>query len=593
MPGKDVDLFSAAHRPTRRISFIKSYLPWCLSCSLLIAFFFSKTTSQPSLISNKPGYTSCQPPRPNLLGNYPPPSDAQELLAPSQVLHHYLTSRVNQPDVDSIAVAVVTPASTVFERGYGVLRANETDPDRRGKVDGDSIYRIASITKMFTVLETLILRERGVLSWDDPVDKYLTDITYPSYSWSDYLNGEKSHDAFPRITLRQLASHLAGIGRDYPPAELDNWPENSEVPEFPRRSYEDLRRSIANYPLINEPYSYPIYSNAGFDLLGLANIAANLKASNDSTTEPKTHRGLVKRDIFDPLELNSSFYRIPTDPLLVSRISVPSQNSQFAADVQEFEFDDSDDPAGGQYSSLMDLVTVMKTFLSPTAERGVISQHVVREWLRPLHTWQSWIGTFEASGGPWEIMKAGESHLYTKGGNAPGYHSQFAIHQDLSFGVIVLLTGSFTDTSSLAQKIVSWYQPAFERILKHYMSELYEGTWVTGKGGDVAVVRVLDGALYMTRLFVRGIDVLALVQNYNIGLTGKPKPVSLWNTGRLGEFRLAFGRRELNGNPLAGCFPYWVSFDPGLNSHGAPVDLIYWERDTLVYPSAGVKFQRV
>ena len=83
--------------------------------------------------------------------------------------------------------------------------------------------------------------------------------------------------------------------------------------------------------------------------------------------------------------------------------------------VQDHVFDDSDDPAGGQYSSLADLVNVMKTFFPSTKERGVIPQHVVREWLRPLHTWQSWVGTFESSGAPWEILKAGEGRLYTKG----------------------------------------------------------------------------------------------------------------------------------------------------------------------------------
>ena len=197
---------------------------------------------------------------------------------------------------------------------------------------------------------------------------------------------------------------------------------------MPRRSYETLLRSVAKYPLINEPYLYPIYSNSGFDLLGLVNVAANRKASDNPDAEPASHRELVQRDIFGPIGLNSSFYRVPSDLLLSSRIAVPSQNADWAVSfnaftvslllnqcVQDYVFDDSDDPASGQYSSLTDLVKVMKTFFPPTAERGVIPQHVVREWLRPLHTWQSWVGTFESSGAPWEILKAGDSHLYTKG----------------------------------------------------------------------------------------------------------------------------------------------------------------------------------
>ena len=58
------------------------------------------------------------------------------------------------------------------------------------------------------------------------------------------------------------------------------------------------------------------------------------------------------------------------------------------------------------------------------------------------------------------------------------------------------------------------------------------------------------------------------------------------------SFRLAFGRKELNRNPLMGCFPYWISIDDVYNSRGAPIDLIYWDGDILAYPSAGVRFQR-
>lgn len=187
------------------------------------------------------------------------------------------------------------------------------------------------------------------------MEKHLPDVTYPSYGWSEYLNGFEQNvvDSQPRITLRQLASHLSGVfspslyrynisnldlgvGRDYPPIELNNWPDkrpwavNDSSDAVPRRSYETLLRSVAKYPLINEPYLYPIYSNSGFDLLGLVNVAANRKASDNPDAEPASHRELVQKDIFNPIGLNSSFYRVPSDLLLSSRIAVPSQNADWA-----------------------------------------------------------------------------------------------------------------------------------------------------------------------------------------------------------------------------------------------------------------------
>jgi hypothetical protein len=61
------------------------------------------------------------------------------------------------------------------------------------------------------------------------------------------------------------------------------------------------------------------------------------------------------------------------------------------------------------------------------------------------------------------------------------------------------------------------------------------------------------------------------------------------------RLRVAVGRGELNSDPSMGCLPYWASFD-GVNSHGAPVDLVYFSEQgnelLLHFPSANVIMQR-
>lgn len=111
----------------------------------------------------KPAKAGCPFPLPNhLFKKRPLRSTEGPLAKSSKKLHAYLSERTKHSDIDSLSIAVVTPSGTVFERSYGVLKANETFSER--PVSRDSIYRIASITKMFTVLETLILRERGALN---------------------------------------------------------------------------------------------------------------------------------------------------------------------------------------------------------------------------------------------------------------------------------------------------------------------------------------------------------------------------------------------------------------------------------------------
>ncbi|KAF9454094.1 beta-lactamase/transpeptidase-like protein [Macrolepiota fuliginosa MF-IS2] len=556
------------------------------------------------VLSTKPVKGGCPFPLPNhLLKQQPLQHGEGPLTKSSKKLHAYLSERTSHSDIDSLSIAIVTPSGTVFEHSYGVLKANETVSER--PISSNSIYRIASITKMFTMLETLILRERGVLDLDDPVEKFLPEIKYPSYGWSEYLRGgdaDYSGGVRPRITLRQLASHMSGMGRDYPPSDIGDWPQNSPIPSFkrmrtqddlpfPKRNYEQLVKSVNKYPLVNLPYDYPIYSNSGIDLLGLSNVAANKRASSQPNDEPQSHEDLINRDIFGPLGLNSSFYHVPYGTPLVDDLAVPNKDHDWA----DFYFDPADVPAGAQYSSLADLVTVMQSFLDPAENDGLVSEHVIREWLHPLFTWKN---GFQEVGAPWEITTINDNvRLYMKGGNIPGYHSEFALVPEFQYGIIVLLTGTYTNTAEIVHRAASLFQPAIHKLLEERVTKAYTGHWAGAstedhKGRTTAEIKLINGGLYLTELVVRGYDVLRIVEDADVSLH-KPYPIALWNTGRPGEFRLAFGRKALNDDPTAGCMPYWVSIDNPMFSRGAPIDLIYWDGDQLVYPSGGARLERV
>ncbi|RXW19165.1 hypothetical protein EST38_g6691 [Candolleomyces aberdarensis] len=488
-----------------------------------------------------------------LLALFSLPSSDHLAWKAAESLRKHFSARTSQADIDSLAIAVVTPAGVVFEEGYGILKANDTS-GKQYLVDENSIYRIASVTKVFTVFETLLLRERGLLVFDDPVEKYIPEFSppSPSYGWSDYLSDRSKDHAelgkhrkkSSRITLRQLASHTAG-----------------------------------------------------FAMLGLANVDANLKAVKHRGlgSQSKTHKELVKRDIFDAFGLNRSFYRVPEDEELKAHIAIPAQNSDWA----DFVLGDIEDGAGGQYSSLSDLAKFTHLLLSPNPPKDyAFLPSLVREWLRPLHIWPD--GT-EAVGAPWEIdylylppwyQKQPRLPIYWKMGNLPGYHSAIGLNQEYGYGVVILVTGKYGNTRELGRQALNILQPAFRKVLEDQVREAYTGEWEVVSGGNstgTAFVGLSYGQLVMARLVVDGVDVLRAVQEANTdGPFPFPNAVPLWSTGRIDEFRLAFGR----GGGISGCLPYWASVDPGLTSRGASIDLVYWEKGELVYPSAGVRFKR-
>lgn len=119
---------------------------------------------RPQTPNTTPVKKGCPFPLPNhLLRGQPLQPGEGRLAESSKKLHAYLSERASHSDIDSLSIAVVTPTRTIFEQSYGVLKANETESSDK-PVSRDSIYRIASITKIFTILETLILRERGALN---------------------------------------------------------------------------------------------------------------------------------------------------------------------------------------------------------------------------------------------------------------------------------------------------------------------------------------------------------------------------------------------------------------------------------------------
>ena len=104
---------------------------------------------------------SCRPFLPNLLLDTPP-TNHSAIRDSVQALAHHFSTRFTRGDIDSLSIAVVTSTATLFEQNFGVMRANETNSL---PTHSHSVYRIASVAKLFNVLEGFILEQRGLISW--------------------------------------------------------------------------------------------------------------------------------------------------------------------------------------------------------------------------------------------------------------------------------------------------------------------------------------------------------------------------------------------------------------------------------------------
>ena len=150
--------------------------------------------------------------------------------------------------IGSLTVGVVSGDRLVWAKSYGNAEAKISLTANQ-----DTVYRIGSITKMFTgtMLEQLV--EAGKVKLSDPVEKYFPEInTVP----------KKYKDA-PPITLLQLATHTSGLSREpdhtaaYVTGEPEDW-KKTLIAALPHVHYEF------------EPGKRYSYSNIGYAVMGAA-----------------------------------------------------------------------------------------------------------------------------------------------------------------------------------------------------------------------------------------------------------------------------------------------------------------------------------
>jgi CubicO group peptidase (beta-lactamase class C family) len=152
-----------------------------------------------------------------------------------------------QQKIVGMSVVIVHDQDVLLAKGYGYAdMASKTPADKQ------TVYRVGSITKVFTALAMMQLRDAGKLNLDDPIEKYLPEFKIKS----------RSPDARP-VTFRQVASHYSGL-----PTEAPLPYSFQDVPVFP--STEELIASLANSELQVPVNTKSIYSNLGYNILGLA-----------------------------------------------------------------------------------------------------------------------------------------------------------------------------------------------------------------------------------------------------------------------------------------------------------------------------------
>ncbi len=297
-------------------------------------------------------------------------------------------------------------------------------------VMADSAFRIASMTKSFTVLAILKLRDEGKLSLEDPVSKWIPEfarIRLPT------------RDSAP-LKLRQLLSHSTG------------WPEDNPWGDQQLSATDDqvTKWLLAGIPFSTPPDTRYEYSNYAFGLLG--RVVARASGVQ--------YEKYVKTEILAKLHMASSafqFSEVPASQRAVGYRIRPDGTYSEEPPLPEGAFSS----AGGLLTTAADLGKYIAFHLSAwpprdDAETGPVRRSSVREM---SHMWTPSNLTASVSGGKLEAVEAGYGyglristdcrfeHIVGHGGGLPGFGSYMMWLPDYGVGLFAMANLTYSGPS--------------------------------------------------------------------------------------------------------------------------------------------------
>lgn len=283
-----------------------------------------------------------------------------------------------------------------------------------------SDYHIASMTKSFTAMAILKLRDEGKFSLDDPIEKYIPEAKRMKTVTTDA----------PLVTIRHLLTHNAGLPEDNP------WGDR----QLGRSDAYLHSLYAAGISFSTTPGTGYEYSNLGFATLGLI----IKKVSGE------TYQDYITENIFKPLGMTQTYWDYDDVPAKQLVIGYRYVDGKFV--MQPLLHSGSFGAMGGLITTIGDFAKYMSFHLSAWphdgADNGPIKRSSVREMQHAWNFSRVWTGEKNAKGNDCDII---DSYCYglheyrdcdgvrtiTHSGGLPGFGSQWRILPDYGFGMVV------------------------------------------------------------------------------------------------------------------------------------------------------------
>lgn len=220
-------------------------------------------------------------PAATVLAQTPSIVEHPEVAAEIQAFEIWVEYQIASKSWPGLSVGIVHDQELIYARGFGYANVERQIP-----AAADTRYQIASNTKLFTAISTLMLRDAGKLELDDPVSKYLSD-----FAKIDELNQEQYPGA-PPITIFNLLTHTSGLPREAPGTDWTN-------ARFPPP--DEINAEVAAQTSVLPPGSRWKYSN----------FAVTEEGEMIAAVAGMPYKKFVESKILQPLGMNNTGFAVP------------------------------------------------------------------------------------------------------------------------------------------------------------------------------------------------------------------------------------------------------------------------------------------
>jgi CubicO group peptidase (beta-lactamase class C family) len=331
---------------------------------------------------------------------------------------------------------IVIDDSLAFSGAYGIVNR-----DNEVAVDGNSLFRIASMTKSFVSMAIIKLRDEGKLSLHEPAAQYLPELKQLQYLTAD---------VHP-ITIEQLMTMSAGFPEDNPWA--DRQLEDSED-EF--SAFLSGGMSMSNIP--GAAYEY---SNLGYAMLG--RIITNVSGV--------AYQQYITEQILYPLGMTDTHWEY--EGLPAEQLAIGYRWEKEAWKEEPMLHDGAFGAIGGLITSLNDFSKYVGYHLSAwpprnDAENGPLKRSSLRE-MHQMKNPRLYADAQDAGGNPCPSMSAYAYGLgiyedctglrkISHSGGLPGFGSEFQFYPELGIGIISFANRTYAPARSINTELMTWLQ---------------------------------------------------------------------------------------------------------------------------------------